>query len=129
MFDMSAIDSFRRAAQNTRRAISTLALGGDLAGDFSKEKLAVARMIDKLEDRSNKPEIRGDDALRAEAWDTTRRLRAEMIEAYEVGQDARIAARYAQLAEMKEADRARIASMTPFERETYNYQQSLKARR
>jgi len=124
------VEAYRAQARKIERAIATLAAGGD---DTTRQHSADARivfdMINKLGERANKPEIRGDDTLREEAWAIETDLRKHARAADEAGFHARQSLRQGEISALKTAERERITNMSPFERETYNYQQDLKLRR
>lgn len=118
--------NFRTAARKVERMIEELRVGGgDLNEPFHDASYRVAQAINKLEDRCTKPEIRGDDALRDEAWATCSRLRAAKREADEIGLKARQDRRSQEIAKIRERERERFDNMSPREREAYYYQQEL----
>jgi hypothetical protein len=115
--------AFRTAARKIERAIVTLADGG------VRDSRPVFAAINRLGDRSNKPEIRGDDVLRTEAWAIESDLRKRASAAQEAGVLARQALRREEIAAITAAERERIANMSPSERATHAYQQELKIMR
>lgn len=117
--------AFRTAAKKVEKQIAEVAAGAGANGDAREVERAVWDAINRLEDRTSKPEIRGDEVLREEAWATTKRLREEMRTAAEVGFTARQNIRHGQIQGIRDAERERIENMTPHERATYNYQQEL----
>jgi hypothetical protein len=112
--------SFRTAARKVEKMIADFAAGGN------KNETGIINAINKLDDRTNKAEIRGDDAIRAEAWATVSAVRAQWIAAQDTGRSARSAMYHAETAALKDKERERIANMSPGERATWQYQQELK---
>lgn len=123
------MSAFRTAARKIEKAIAALEAGGDINARWSEENHAVAVAINRLEDRANKPEIRGDDRLREEAWAIASSLRQRRQAAEESGWQARQGLVSAEMRGIKERERERIANMSPSERALYNYQQELKLTR
>ncbi len=120
---------FVSGAKRIEKAIAAVEAGGDINGDWSKENYAIMQAINKLDEKSNEPEIRGDDVLREQANALVTSLRARRRQAEEVGFEARQSLRQREIDSLRTAERDRILDMIPFERETYNYQQELKLRR
>jgi hypothetical protein len=95
----------------------------------SSEDLPVFNAINKLEDRIYASWREHQDDARREAEEMAAKgLRFRMREAVDIGHNARQARRHGEIRDIKERERERLANMTPFERETYNYQQELKLR-
>ena len=118
--------TFKTAARKIEKMIDELATGG---GELHHPALAVFQAINKLEDRTNKPEIRGDDVIRGEAWAIVSDLRNRTRLAEEAGREARKAIRSGQIAAIGEQVLEERAAMTPGERALWNYQQELKLMR
>jgi hypothetical protein len=119
---------FVSGAKRIEKMISAIEAGGDITGDWSKENYAVMQAINKLDSKSNKAEIRGDESLREQADALVSSLRARRRQAEEVGFEARQSLRHAEIRGLREKEYDRIANMTPSQRITYNYQQELKLR-
>ena len=116
------IVAFMQQARKIEKMIAAIASGETEHEDIPK----VSKAINALDDKTNKPEIRGDEEIRTKAWEVISRLRRMKAEAEETGFHARRARRDAEIAGITEKERERKANMTPRERETYNYQQELK---
>jgi hypothetical protein len=98
----SPAEAFRAAARKVERAIAHLAAGGsvaagDMSAHFHEDARKVSDAINRLDDRTNKPEIRGDDAVREEAWAVVSDLRKRKIAADAAGFEAAQAARTAEI--------------------------------
>jgi hypothetical protein len=91
--------AFESAAAKIEVSIAELAEGGDDA-----EAMAIARAIDKLSDRANRPEIRGRGDLDL-FWARIKELRDARIKASEDAYKARQEARYAEIARLRQAAR------------------------
>jgi hypothetical protein len=117
------MDTFRAAARKIERMIADVAKGGDINQSFDKTTAPVWKAINKLDDRTSKPEIRGDDAIREEAWGIVSALRVKMREAQEVGFEATQAARRGAIQGITDKARERRAAMDPALRQ---YEDELK---
>jgi hypothetical protein len=110
----SPMDAFRAAARKIEKQIAWLAAGGsagagNLEGRFSEDSSSVFKAINRLDDRASKPEIRGDDAVRDEAYGIVTALRQRARDAEPVGFEASQAARMGEISRIKEAERDRRA--------------------
>jgi len=123
------MQAFHTAARKIERMITDIASGGAINQSFYDQVGVVWKAINKLDDRTNKVEIRADETLRDEAWAKVKELRAKMREAEEAGFHASQAARRGEVQSIKDRERDRIANMNPSERALYNYQQELKIMR
>jgi len=101
----SPMPKFRAAARKIERSIARYAEGGD-----REEREALSRAINRLDDRTNKPEIRGVEAYREEA---VKKLRASLEPAEEAAHKARQAGRLRENEALEEKERARRAAMDP----------------
>lgn len=117
--------AFYTAARKVERMIADLAEGGDLDADLSSQSLKVSEAINRLDDRTSKPEIRGDEALREEAWKVVRRLREAKNAAVDQASVARHRRRNEQIAGIRERERAARDAMDPALRQ---YMDELKLR-
>jgi hypothetical protein len=128
MEEGSAMKAFRTAARMIERKVDEYVRtgGGD---DYQAVRAALAKQINRLDDRTNQPEIRGSDAAREEAWATVSRIRGKLRDGEDAAYRARVEGRHADIAGLKERERERIRNMSPSEYETYRYQQEIKARR
>ena len=117
--------AFWTAAKKVEKSIAEVAAGAGADGGYQELEAAVWKAINRLDDRTAAPEIRGDDAIREKAWAEVSRLREAMRAASETGREARIAIRNGQIRDLRAADAQRIENMSPRERETYYYQQEL----
>lgn len=98
--------SFRTAARRIEKQIAQVAAG-------ELDEMAAFNAIDRLEDRANKADIRGDDVARTEAWAIADGLRARTREARELGGSARQARWAAETRAIKDAQREERAAMDP----------------
>lgn len=117
--------AFHTAARKVERMIADFAEGGDLDTPIGTIGLKISEAINRLDDRTSKPEIRGDDALREEAWAVVRALRAKKQAAEEAAYGARQRRRGEEIAGIRERERAERAAMDPAFRQ---YQDELKLR-
>jgi hypothetical protein len=119
--------AFKAAVSKIKRMIVERETG---MTESSSEDLPVFNAINKLEDNIYKKwREHGDDARRETEEMVAKGLRFRMREAIDGGHQARQARRYGEIQSIKERERERLANMTPFERQTYNYQQELKLTR
>src|SRR5580658_4222538 len=82
--------AFKAAARKIGTAIAHLEQGGDIAStSWTREVATVFNTINKLDDRANRPEIRGDDKLREEAWEIVRGFRERTRAAEPIGFELR----------------------------------------
>jgi hypothetical protein len=102
---------------------------GDDIDNYAEAEHRIFVAINRLEDRRNKADIRGDDVLRNEADLVIHALRERARASVETSFEARRKIRNAEIAAIQERERDRIDLMSPRERETYNYQQELKISR
>ena len=101
-----AMASYRTAARKIERAIDEFRATGGEYETFT----TINRQIIKLEDRANKPEIRGDVEAREEAWAITKALRERNRAAEGPAAEARQAARHREIADIKEREREERAA-------------------
>ena len=114
------LTAFRAAAKKVERMIAELEAGGDYRASY--DALPTFRAINKLEDRANKPEIRGDDAIREEAWAIVKELRQRTRDAEPIGRAAIQRARDSELGAIKQREADRVLSLSPADRQ---YQKEL----
>jgi hypothetical protein len=101
---------FVSGAKRIEKMISAIEAGGDITGDWSKENYAVMQAINKLDSKSNKAEIRGDESLREQADALVSSLRARRRQAEEVGFEARQSLRHAEIRGLREKEYTRVQS-------------------
>lgn len=103
----SEMDRFRVAARKVDKLIDVVADGGssDDHRAVQDEILAVYRAIDRLYDRANKAEIRGEPALAIDAQGMIDALRVRMTVAKEAGAEARRKRRGEEIARLRSIDR------------------------
>jgi hypothetical protein len=109
-----AMTAFVRAARKVQNAIEEYRSG---AGESRSEGTKIGRMIDRLDDRAVKPEIRGDTVANEIAYNMTRELRAQLRDAHDVAFEARRARREGEIAELDRKKREEWAALDPYERE------------
>lgn len=124
------MDNFRTAARKIEKMIVEFKrTGGDTTEPFLASLRRLHDAANKLYDRLGKPEIRGEPTLSEEAWSTVTRLKQEIRDAEPIAFQARQGKYHGEINALKEREHERIASMSPHERATYNYQQELKLTR
>jgi hypothetical protein len=119
------LKTFASAAKKIEKMIASLEAGGDPDEQLSKEAYAVSMAINKLDDRTNKAEIRGDDVLREQAWSVVKALRVRKQAAEDLGLEAKRGLRQRQVDALRDKERARIEGMSHGQRMVHDYQREL----
>jgi hypothetical protein len=119
------LKGFAAAARKIEKMIVNLEAGGDPHEQVSKEAYAVSMAINRLDDRTSKPEIRGNDALREQAWAVVSALRARRTTAEAVGFEAKKSLRQREIDGLRDKERARIEGMSHGQRMVHDYQREL----
>lgn len=109
-----AMKAFHIAARKVAGMIAKAAHGEYESHD---EKMKLFAAINKLDDRANKAEIRGDDNAREKAWAEVSHLRASVRPALDEGERVRREYREGESARIKEEMRQEWANLDPYQRE------------